>query len=178
MALWLRTQLIFISKKMIQCAFNNFFGNLVLRFFLVLLPDLWQPGARQRLQKWFPGADFQAWLSWGTGIGDHWAGWFINHQWGVVPSMAVSQNGWFIWGNPPLLKWMVFVGENPIKIRMMTGGTPILANPHMAIFWEGKSEKRHFGVSSFERHPNWRPDLYWKVRSHSCFNVSPLGFKQ
>ena len=27
--------------------------------------------------------------------------------------------------------WLVFVGESPIKIRMMTGGTPLYGNLHM-----------------------------------------------
>ena len=29
----------------------------------------------------------------------------------------------------PQARWMVFVRENPTKIRMMTGGTPILREP-------------------------------------------------
>ena len=33
---------------------------------------------------------------------------------------------------------LVFVGENPTRIKMMTGGTPISGNPHIYSYWDYK----------------------------------------
>jgi hypothetical protein len=44
--------------------------------------------------------------------------------------MMIQYGGFHTWGYPN--SWMVFVRENPIYKWMMTGGTPILGNPHIA----------------------------------------------
>ena len=40
---------------------------------------------------------------------------------------------WESWGIPE--KWLVFVGENPTKIWMRTGGSPILGHLHLCWYW-------------------------------------------
>ena len=41
---------------------------------------------------------------------------------------------WWIMGLPPR-RWMVFVRENPMKIRMKNGGTPILGDPQVYVWF-------------------------------------------
>ena len=42
------------------------------------------------------------------------------------------------WGYPD--SWMVYFRENLTKIRMMTGGSPILGNLHMAVYMGSVTE--------------------------------------
>ena len=47
--------------------------------------------------------------------------------------MGIPQNGWLMMENGDAPKWLVYKMENPNPKWMMTGGTPVSGNLHMAL---------------------------------------------
>ena len=78
-------------------------------------------------------------------------------------NMEVSWNG-------GTQNWMIYVRENPIKIRMMTGGTPIYGNPHMSGY-----QKLEVCVCFPPKNSLRRSCDVWIMRIPWSFPKAPVG---